>query len=380
MVNLTDKHIHLISFDIPFPPDYGGIIDVFYKIKALSDAGVKVHLHCFEYGRKKSGDLESLCYEVNYYKRERGLKYFFRFNPYIVSTRLDQDLLNNLIRYEYPVIYEGLHTSIYSGCKELRNRRQVIRMHNIEHRYYKSLSSSSRNIKDKIFHILESKKLRYYINRLDKNLMLACISESDAEYFQTGHEHKFRIVKHIPPFHENTRILSRPGRGRYILYHGNLSVSENEKAVLFILNSITQRIRVPVVIAGKNPTKKLVEALKKHSHVKLIANPGAGEMEDLIVNAHINLLPSGNSEGFKLKLINSLFKGRFCLISGSQYAGTGIGEFCQMAFNTDDFIDKIERLFSIEFSNNEIIKREKLLSDQFSNSRSASLLLDMLLS
>ncbi len=30
----SGEHIHLISFDVPFPADYGGVIDVFYKIKA----------------------------------------------------------------------------------------------------------------------------------------------------------------------------------------------------------------------------------------------------------------------------------------------------------------------------------------------------------
>ena len=29
------KNINIVSFDIPYPPNYGGIIDVFYKIKAL---------------------------------------------------------------------------------------------------------------------------------------------------------------------------------------------------------------------------------------------------------------------------------------------------------------------------------------------------------
>jgi len=38
---MSDLHIHIISFDIPFPANYGGVIDVFYKAKALTDSGVK---------------------------------------------------------------------------------------------------------------------------------------------------------------------------------------------------------------------------------------------------------------------------------------------------------------------------------------------------
>ena len=48
------KHLHIVAFDIPQPANYGGVIDVFYKIKALTNLGVKVHLHCYEYGRAHS--------------------------------------------------------------------------------------------------------------------------------------------------------------------------------------------------------------------------------------------------------------------------------------------------------------------------------------
>ena len=48
---MSSKQLHIISFDVPFPADYGGVIDVFFKIKALHKADVKIILHCFEYGR-----------------------------------------------------------------------------------------------------------------------------------------------------------------------------------------------------------------------------------------------------------------------------------------------------------------------------------------
>ena len=52
---MPDKHLHIVSFDIPYPPNYGGVIDVYYKLKALHRKGVKIILHCFEYpGRARS--------------------------------------------------------------------------------------------------------------------------------------------------------------------------------------------------------------------------------------------------------------------------------------------------------------------------------------
>ena len=56
--------LHIVSFDVPFPPNYGGVIDVFYKIKALHKLGVKIILHTFDYGRGKPTELNNYCEEI----------------------------------------------------------------------------------------------------------------------------------------------------------------------------------------------------------------------------------------------------------------------------------------------------------------------------
>ena len=55
------KAINIISFDVPFPANYGGVIDVLYKLKYFHQKGIEVHLHCFEYGR---GEQEGLKKEM----------------------------------------------------------------------------------------------------------------------------------------------------------------------------------------------------------------------------------------------------------------------------------------------------------------------------
>src|ERR1039457_5288583 len=84
---LSYKDLHIISFNVPYPADYGGVIDVYYKIKALTEQGVRVHLHCYQYGRPESKELEKLCHKVYYYKRRIFKEPFFTRQPYIVATR-----------------------------------------------------------------------------------------------------------------------------------------------------------------------------------------------------------------------------------------------------------------------------------------------------
>ena len=364
------KHVHIVSFDIPCPPDYGGVTDVFYKIRALTQSGINVHLHCYEYGRKRSLTLEKSCYRVNYYKRQSGLSYLFRADPYIVVTRNSSELFENISRDNYPVIYEGLHTTLFSNNKELSDRIQVVRMHNREPEYYTSLWNNSGSLPRKLYFRLEAMKLMRYEKKLNHNLAIACISGGDTAYFRKEYGSMFRAIEHIPPFHGNSAVQSIPGKGGYVLYHGNLSVCENERAVLFILNKIAARIDVPFVIAGKNPGRKIINASACSKNVKLISNPDEAGMNHLLMNARIHLLPAENVSGVKLKLLNSLYTGRHCIVNNAMIKNTGLDELCHIAENPDDFINLISKLFHRAITYGELKRREMVLDGTYSNSSS----------
>ncbi|HET8963521.1 MAG TPA: mannosyltransferase, partial [Chitinophagales bacterium] len=132
--------LHIISFNVPYPPDYGGVIDVYYKIKALHAAGVKIHLHTFIYGRKESIELESLCTSVKYYKRKPMWQGIFTNKPMIVDSRRSSALLQNLLKDNYPILFEGLHACYYLNDSKLSKRLKLVRMHNNEAEYYFSLA------------------------------------------------------------------------------------------------------------------------------------------------------------------------------------------------------------------------------------------------
>jgi hypothetical protein len=54
-----------------------------------------------------------------------------------------------------------------------------------------------------------------------------------------------------PHFQMHEHVTSAPGKGEYILFHGNLSVPENEKALLYLVKNVLSRLTYHVVIAGK---------------------------------------------------------------------------------------------------------------------------------
>ena len=69
---MSKKRVHIVCFDQPYPPNYGGSIDMYFKLKALVDLGAEVVLHVFLYdGKTASPDLDALCLKTYYYERRR---------------------------------------------------------------------------------------------------------------------------------------------------------------------------------------------------------------------------------------------------------------------------------------------------------------------
>jgi len=370
-----NKEIHIVSFNIPYPPNYGGVIDVFYKIKTLSNLGVNIHLHCFKYDRPESQELEKYCKSVNYYDRSKSLKFFFSKLPFIVNTRSNIKLYTNLINDSFPIFFEGLHTTYFLKDLLKNSKRQIIvRSHNIEHDYYKALAKNETNIFRKLFFLSEAKKLKRYENILKSEVEIAAITEKDLSYFKQLNKNSFLL----PAFHPFNELDIKTGIGDYILYQGDLSVNENIEAVIFIVKKIASQISYNFIIAGRNPHKRITELIKKHKNVQLISNPDQDIMMKLIQNAHINLLITSQSTGIKLKLINALYTGRYCITNNKMIEGTQLELLCSVKNSSDEIIKEINILFNKTFSENDISKRKQTLLKIVNNTENAQKLINLL--
>lgn len=370
---MNQNQINIVSFDVPFPPNYGGVIDVFYKIKTLHETGYEVILHCFDYGRSPQPELEEYCKKIFYYKRGKGIFFHFSPLPYIAITRKNRSLLKNLLTNDFPILFEGLHTCYYIGHPKLKHRIKLIRMHNVEHHYYAGLAKSSKNIFKKLFYYTESLKLKNFESASQFAAVVLAISENDYKYFNK----KYTTTKYLAAFHPLENIVSKKGKGNYFLYHGNLAVEENEKAILFLLNEVFASSNEKLIIAGNSPSKKIIKRIQLYPNTLLIANPSTAEMTDLIENAHCCVLPTFQSTGLKLKLLVSLFLGRHVIASPEMAENTGLETFCEIAKDTRDFIAKIKKIKNTVFSNEHIELRNKILMD-FSNKSNGKKLIQII--
>ena len=366
------RHINIVVFDVPDPPNYGGVIDSYNKILSLNKEKVKVHLHCFLYGRATSEYLEKVCESVTYYKREMSLAYFFSKVPFIVRTRANIELLDNLKANDYPILFEGLHTTYYLDHEDLSKRTKLVRAHNIEHHYYFQLAKAERNILKKFYLLTESIKLRFWEKKLVYANYIMGISRKEAVYFI-----KYGKSLCLPPFHNSFEPLIKPGKGNYILYHGNLSVQENIKAVLFLIENVFSRISHNVIIAGRRPDIQILKAVDKFSNIELVSNPNEFEIEKLIKEAQINVLVTFQETGIKLKLLQSLFNGRYCIVNSMMVKNTNLEKLCLIADEPDEIIRLINDTFPKEFDENSVNERIDLLGEQYSNLSNVKTLCDL---
>jgi hypothetical protein len=247
-------------------------------------------------------------------------------------------------------------------------------MHNIEHDYYKSLGEVETSVFKKKYFEYEAGKLAQYEKVLNNASKTLAISKSDYDALNT----KYNNVELVSAFHGNRNVEIKKGLGLYCLYHGNLSVGENNKAALFLVNEVFNNINIPLVIAGTNPSKELKKAVLNKTNITLRYNVSDADMNDLIRNAQINVLPTFQDTGIKLKLINSLFNGRFCIGNSLMVNNTGLELLCITADTSFEFVYNIKRLFVTPFDMKDVKKREKVLMSHFSNEDNALKIIDII--
>jgi hypothetical protein len=355
--NPLSNNLHLVSFDVPFPANYGGVIDVFYKIKALHQLGVKIHLHAFEYGRGYQKELEKYCEIITYYKRSKSPLNILSTKPFIVKSRSDSRLIKNLKKDSYPILFEGLHTTYPLNDFDFKDRLILVRMHNIEHDYYTGLAQSEGKIGRRTFFKQEAKKLLQYERILQKANYILTISPFEQQYFRKKYGSK---AIYIPVFNKNNYIKNISEKGEFAMYHGDLRVADNIKAVNFLL-SVFKDLDYPLKIVSSYINNELGNKIKTTSNISFIKLDEVNKLDKLFEKAHVNVLPTFQKTGIKLKLIHALYQSRFCIVNTPMIEETNLENLCFIANTISEFQNQINRCFTLKYTNNEIEKRKEIL-------------------
>jgi hypothetical protein len=342
---------------------------------------------------------------VHYYRRRTLPHNLLTREPYIVSSRHNIKLLNDLLADDYPVLLEGLHCCWLLPIlrKTQPSRLIMVRAHNVEHHYYKQLAHSERRPLHRLYLLNDARKLRRYEHVLTKASHILAISSADAEYFC---EQGYAPVSILPAGHGKERVTAASGQGKFILFQGDLSVADNQRSVEYLLDQVftpsDNMPQLPFVIAGKKPPRSLLQHVLLHNKqlagycaaqhnvegsgavlqycqpVNVVANPDDDEMQRLLAQAHICILFTGQATGVKLKLLRALYAGRFCLVNSLMVSGTDLAPLCTVVDTPQDMREAIHALQHTPFTEQERRSREDILFTNYSDQTGAKIVLQLM--
>ena len=348
--------LHIVTFGVPFPARYGGAIDAWNRILALYELGVKINLHCFLYGDfRPETELKKVAEEVHYYPRVVWPALLTKDQPYIVTSRKSPPLLKRLGEDAQPILFEGIHTTGFAPL--LKNRKLLMRAHNIEHEYYSELATQSSGIKSLLFR-RESLCLRDYEPLMAKSMdVVFTISPSDQQWYS----HYGANAVFVPPFHGSHHVDIQPGRGQYLLYQGDLSLPVNQNALLDLLNKLPSQPTYSIIAAGRSGDKTFEEKLRRFPNLTREADVSEEKMTDLIRQAHIILIHSLHVAGMKLKIFPALYNGRFVAASVNSATNTSLDKALHF-YDNHSFEAVIKRLWETDFTQQEFTARMEIVA------------------
>jgi hypothetical protein len=338
---MQNKKLHIISFDNPFPPVYGGVIDVFYKVKALHKLGFEIYLHCFVSKIPENCvELNGITEKVFFYKSSTNPFLFVFVKPFSVISRNNKNLLKNLGKVDAPVLFEGLKTTYLMKDDKLQKHFKILRLHNIEQDYFEGISRSETSLLRKMMFRFESMKFKNYekvINKFDKVIAL---SHYENDYVNE----KFGNSTYIPVFHGNDSLKPLSEFGKYALYHGDLRMSDNKRAAAFLINVFKKIPDYKLIIASSCGADFIESKIASFSNISYVYIESQEHLDQLLTDAHINVMLSFQQSGTKLKLISALYKSRFCIINKNIVDDKNTRDLCEMAETEVEFIDAVNRL------------------------------------
>jgi len=351
------RMLHIVCLDAPSPPDYGGVIDLYYKVPALEAQGIRIILHYFSYkeGRSAAG-LEPYCEAVFDYGRSSFLKALATGQSYIVSSRTSRLLVDRINGDDHPVLLEGIHCA---GILPLikKGKEVLLRLHNDEASYYEHLYKAEESILKRLYFRREYRKLHRFQDSISHSLPVYPVSQKDTDNFSAK---GFSNVRFLPCFLPWQEVQSAEGSGNYCLYHGNLTISENREAVSWLVHEVFNESPVPLIVAGRGALD-LSGQLAQQKNIRWIESPTDSELDVLISDAHVHVLPSFNATGVKLKLLHVMFKGRHCITNVAGAEGSGIEAGVTIASTAEEFKQAIRNLMNKPFDASALAHRKELL-------------------
>lgn len=376
------NRITIISHEIPYPPNHGGRLDTWNRIKGLSDLGVDVQLIYWITDKKdiNSKDREKISEDTKEaieIIRKRSVKY--------VNSKYPSKMPSFFEAYNRSSAFDKVKTFNpdwimldgwpgYLAAKKISkalDRPLIYRSHNVESKYLWKIFKASKGLT----------KLKIFFNAMnmanaEKEIretadLVADISEEDLR--EWDHDERSDKYYILPPIWIPTTIRQNNGsddnKDIDILFVGNLWAPNNIEGlnwyiakVMPIFTEIENR-KPRIVFAGSNPTPKFIK-LCESNNIECIANPR--EVDSFYKRAKVAINPVLKSSGVNIKMIEMLTSDNFIVATKAATRGLpkGLHKLIHIADNEANFARKLNEALA---SRHQVDQQERFkeINDQF---------------
>lgn len=281
-----------------------------------------------------------------------------RFYNHQVAKQLDNILCTE--KHEFAWL-ESIFTLPYLSVFKKHGVKVILRGHNVEHKIWEELVENCNSPIKKIYLKKLAKQLKEFeISELNKVDGLACISNSDAEYFTR--ELSGPVIKTITTSQEVAKTDNQISSNS--VYHlAAMDWLPNREGLNWFVNKVLPHINsnIKIKVAGKSLR------VEEYVHPQII---NLGEIEDaesFVAQNGICIIPLQSGSGIRMKVIQNLAFGKAIISTLKGIEGLNVTE--KEVIIKDDpisFAQAINTLF-IDNSKRELlgIAAKKYISDNF---------------
>ncbi len=353
--------------ELPYPPNHGGTVDMWRRVCALTEAGVKVRIVCWHdandarlasYVAKVREVAESVV--VYPFQDSRSSKIWRLASlsslPWGASARALSGknfaalLANEIAAAPDAIWLDGL----FGGDVALKlaralNKPLFYRSQNIEHRYIGYQLASARGSKARAHWWLRNQAIRQFeLKVLQTAQAFFDISVDDlATWRQDGFTHGYWLPTLVDA--DMARALSAPlsEPATYdVGYLGNLFMPNNVFGVSWFIQDVVplllrQRPALRVFIAGNRPSEQIRALLGSTPHIELIESPA--DAVPVLRNARVLVNPVFAGSGVNVKSVEMLFTPAHLVSTSKGLAGLPqtVVDCFQVADQPQPFADAI---------------------------------------
>ncbi len=374
------KKILVIASDFPYPPNHGGRVDIFERLKVLKELKFEIYLISTVKISPSNDELiymDKLLVRSFILHRKQSFVALFSLKPYQVTSRNNIDdidiILNSVKDIKFNAcIIEGhycleIYDKISNNCTI---NQSFLRVHNDETKYFCELAKSTKNILKKIFYYVESLKFtfleKYFFK---KNIISACLHISSDELIK--YKNKYSFLEHIflPASVDIKEFVTyKKNNDKTVLFIGSLFMSNNIEGLMWYLRNVHNKLcrlhsDYKLIIAGNTKGIRInsfIETINKFKYIDFYDSPD--NLDYLYEQSMIFINPMLSGAGVKLKTINAVKYGLPIVSTKIGNEGTGLinKQDILVAEDEQSFFDNIILLLSDEVEREKIVNNSQL--------------------